>query len=86
MKQVSLRSRVADASDLKRAVLIAAGLALSGLGYLGLAVGNVAYGGIDRLVGSSVSIQVGASPVPAAMAGAILSLGMCLGLVGVTHR
>ncbi len=71
---------------LKRAVLILGGLTLSGMGYLGLAMGNVVYGGIDRLVGSSVSIQVGASPVPAAVAGAILSLGMCLGLVGVSRR
>lgn len=82
----SLRSRIADASVLKRAVLILGGLTLSGMGYLGLAMGNVVYGGIDRLVGSSVSVQVGASPVPAAVAGALLSLGMCLGLVGVSRR
>jgi hypothetical protein len=72
--------------DLKRVALILSGVILTGLGYLGLVVGNVVYGGVDRLMGSSVSIQVGASPVPAAVAGAILSLGMCLGLVGVTRR
>ena len=86
MKQASLRPRVADAPGLKRSGLIVAGVTLSGLGYLGLVIGNVVYGGIDRMIGSSVSVQVGASPVPAAVAGAILSLGMCVGLVGVTHR
>lgn len=86
MRPASLRSRVADVPGLKRVGLILSGVTLSGLGYLGLVMGNVVYGGIDRLIGSSVSIQVGASPVPAAVSGAILSLGMCVGLVGATHR
>ena len=82
----SLRTRVSNRPILKRSALALLGTALAALGYGGLAVGNVVYGGVDRSVGSSVSVQVGASPVPAAFAGAILAFGMGLGLAAVSRR
>lgn len=86
MRSTALRGGIAGRTVLKRLALALSGAALAALGYFGLAVGNVDYGGVDRMVGASVSIQVGASPIPAAFAGAILAFGMGLSLAAVSRR